>query len=352
MQFSTLLCNTIFWALVGIATCTEEERLQGEENWNFTNLVVFGDSLSDSGNLASFLRPQIPDFPDRASNGKVAVEYLAKKLHIELKPSFYLTSFDPSGTNYAVTGARCIPVDEPQVDEFENPASRIPFQVNTYLSSVSDSEGVPHADPDALYIVYGGGNDILDAYRMVKAGASADDVSNHLHRAAASCADSARALIDAGARYIIQVGAPNVGDTPRITLTGERSLEDFAKALTLTFNIAMDIEMLHVEDDTGIDVVTVDTFTLIQTALSKGLQANEPCIISPFLSGIPEANPMIAPGAVPFDTCVLPKADGFVFYDEIHPTTAAHKITSREIWRSLKRTIRRNKDFPYISAGF
>jgi phospholipase/lecithinase/hemolysin len=56
----------------------------------FTELVVFGDSLSDTGNAGRF------------SNGPVWVEHLAKSLGLPLRPS------RAGGTNHAVGGARAV----------------------------------------------------------------------------------------------------------------------------------------------------------------------------------------------------------------------------------------------------
>src|SRR3954468_5021943 len=54
----------------------------------FEHLVVFGDSLSDTGNAGRF------------SNGPVWVEYLADRLGLTLSPS------QRGGSNFAVGGAR------------------------------------------------------------------------------------------------------------------------------------------------------------------------------------------------------------------------------------------------------
>ena len=75
---------------------------------SFSNIYIFGDSLSDTGNLAAF-----PDFNflnqppyDRGfSNGPRAVEFLAEALGLSADPSLYLTGLSV-GTNYAVAGAR------------------------------------------------------------------------------------------------------------------------------------------------------------------------------------------------------------------------------------------------------
>lgn len=72
---------------------------------SLSNLFVFGDSLSDSGNARELTHgafPPTPPYQNRFSDGKVAVEYLWDHFN----PSD--TSFSPSlkgGTNYAIGGA-------------------------------------------------------------------------------------------------------------------------------------------------------------------------------------------------------------------------------------------------------
>src|SRR5688500_10530276 len=74
-----------------------------------TILYVAGDSLSDQGNGFNLTGGTFPPPPydERASNGPVAVEYLASALGVPLTPS------TTGGTNYAVVGAATGPVGIP-----------------------------------------------------------------------------------------------------------------------------------------------------------------------------------------------------------------------------------------------
>jgi len=54
---------------------------------DFSNIVIFGDSLSDNGNLYAQTKKLVPDarqyYQGRFSNGPVWVEYLADTLQID-----------------------------------------------------------------------------------------------------------------------------------------------------------------------------------------------------------------------------------------------------------------------------
>ena len=73
---------------------------------DITQIVVFGDSLSDSGNSFTLTGGIIPPDPPydsgRFSNGPVALEYLAEDLELTLD----LYYDDEEGNNFAVGGAR------------------------------------------------------------------------------------------------------------------------------------------------------------------------------------------------------------------------------------------------------
>ena len=75
----------------------------------FTKLIVFGDSLSDNGNLLGLtggLAPASPYFQGHASNGPVAVEYLSLALGLgPLVPAVVLLNSQPQGLGLAAHDA-------------------------------------------------------------------------------------------------------------------------------------------------------------------------------------------------------------------------------------------------------
>ncbi|NNF16823.1 MAG: hypothetical protein HKN70_08740, partial [Gammaproteobacteria bacterium] len=123
---------------------------------SYTSLVVFGDSLSDSGNLSDlflgFLGPDdeyadsrfTSDFTD-GTPGLVWVEHLAGLMGLTLDNSV------AGGTNYAFGGATAsgMGATPPSISD----------QLGLYMSDLMMS-GVG-LDDTGLFVVWAGGNDVL-----------------------------------------------------------------------------------------------------------------------------------------------------------------------------------------------
>ena len=186
---------------------------------DFSAEYVFGDSLSDNGNLAELLNvenyaehgyyfgnfPNPPSFHDSFTNGPVAVAGLAQNLGLSLTPSLWVTGFkDPAGlfggpsfvpgTNYAVAGA---------LSATPSPVSiNLLSQVGAYSAYASG-----HADPNALYVVMIGGNDVRDA-ALDGTGVGAVTAGVDAELAAIST------LSGEDAKHFLVVNVPNVGIIP------------------------------------------------------------------------------------------------------------------------------------------
>jgi phospholipase/lecithinase/hemolysin len=122
-------------------------------------LYVFGDSYCDVGNIFTATggaEPPAPYYNGRFSNGPIWLDHVAGFLGVLFQPSLL------SGTDYAFGGAW---VTAPQ-PIFGGTIPSVPEQVELYLSQHGSK-----ADPNALYIIEGGGNDILGA-----TGADADEL--------------------------------------------------------------------------------------------------------------------------------------------------------------------------------
>ena len=162
----------------------------------------FGDSLSDTGNLGLV-------FSDKT----VAVENVAAALGYPMIPSM------KGGNNFAVGGTTGKEI-------YASVTSPTPYMPdgpgeaqNTYFMRYGGS-----ANKNALYMLIGGGN---DAKYIVSGARSLSEVATNL-------VNSAKSLSGYGARYIIMLNVPDVGDTPG----GPNYLEGTAPQLTAA-SIAM-----------------------------------------------------------------------------------------------------------------
>jgi outer membrane lipase/esterase len=178
----------------------------------YSNMYVFGDSLSDTGNLSILTggtQPPAgqPYFNGRFSDGPVWVEHLAAGLGLAADA----TASFAGGKNYAIAGARTGAVAPPG-----NPPG--------VLAQVAGLWAPTHAvaDANALYVVVGGGNDMRDA-RTAFSGNTAADAAGR--QAAAQTAvnnlySSLALLASRGAKHVLLANLPDLGQTPEAALLG------------------------------------------------------------------------------------------------------------------------------------
>lgn len=236
---------------------------------NFKEVYVFGDSLSDIGNMHSIDRKGAPT--GRATDGKVAVETLSQKLGICQSSSLHLVTDHAPGCNWAVRGARSVPLDVPPLlpssssssaDDVDVPEHRLPAQISAFLDRHAKNH-VPGGE-DTLYVLTTGYEDVIDATTAVDRGLTQMwEAKRHLELAASSVAGAVRALIDGGARYVMVVGPPSAADAPRFADTGLKGWKNRARRagrLTEDLYGYTESAIEQVECDTGVDVVLVDVY--------------------------------------------------------------------------------------------
>lgn len=149
------------------------------------SLTVFGDSLSDTGNVGRFTY-------DSASH-PLYDEIIARDAGLMLQPS------SQGGSNYAAGGAVAVPALNPQFNTQD--------QVARYLSSTNG-----RADSNGLYIHWIGGNDLAAATLIPSPSLALSLVDN----SAGAAASQVSALLNAGAGMVIVPTVPNVGATPAL----------------------------------------------------------------------------------------------------------------------------------------
>jgi outer membrane lipase/esterase len=270
----------------------------------YTAEYVFGDSLSDNGNLAAFLRtpfPNPPSFHDSFTNGPVAVDVLAQSLGLPLNPSLWLTGTTGPGTNYAVAGATSVsPPPSPTT-----PPINLLDQVGAFSAHVGNV-----ADPSALYVVMIGGNDVRNAVLPGGGGLPAVQagVKAELGAIAALSAEDAK-------NFLI-VNVPNVGLIPEFaqdnpTLAAAATSDSVSYDNMLAAGLATLDPTLPA--GTSLDEFNLFAFntTLLANAMSLGFtNTKDRCYTkTPFSAATSAA---CGPNAE--------NIDSLVYWDDIHPT--------------------------------
>lgn len=254
--------------------------------FGFTHTYVFGDSLSDTGNLFTLTGGLVPPPPyaQRLSNGPVWVEYLAPKLGTPLT-SFAIAGASTGTTNTTIPALGGI---SNQIDVFN------------LLN--------PVADPDALYILWGGANDYLGG-RQTDPTIPVTNLTN-----------SVLALFGAGARNIAVANLPNLGRLPGTS--DDPMVSQGLSTLTSVHNalLAQSLSALEANPALGpqLNVLALDINALFSDAIanpaSYGLtNVTNSCIFPP---------PLVVPPGTPISIC--PNPDEYLFWDDIHPTTTTH----------------------------
>ena len=114
---------------------------------DYSAVVVFGDSLSDSGNVAQGLPLGLPSGSSFTTKpDPVWAELVAEHFDASGLPS------GADGTNYTVGGACVNP---------NNPCNRLIPGIGAQIDLHLMSRPTGAADPDALYALWAGSNDLV-----------------------------------------------------------------------------------------------------------------------------------------------------------------------------------------------
>lgn len=282
-------------------------------------LVVFGDSLSDSGNMAaagyydpaqvvsgnSYVPTSTYAPSGTYSNGPVWVSSFAAAMGWTIEAS--LTS--PLGTNFAFGGARITGSAVPSLLE----------QTQDYLGRVSG-----RADANALYVVAGGGNDARDAVASygaayvaaLMAGAAdphaeavAASLPGAIHSYVLGMSTILGSLLEAGATNVLVWNLPYLGAVPAVQATGLGAVADgIAQAL----NAALAQVLATVPA-----VQLFDLYGLGKSYVEEGADFGF-------------TNVSDACGAAAGADCST-----WLWWDGIHPTTATHQLIASAMVRAV-----------------
>ncbi len=259
----------------------------------YSALYAFGDSLSDTGNVNIITGgvPLAPYAPGRFTNGPVWVETLAANLGLSANPALA-----PGGTNWAFGGAPTGPPYTQSVPYITQQVSGGFAPLPGYLQTTGGL-----ADPNALYVVWGGGND-------VRQGSITGSVAN--------ISTAITALATAGAQNFLVMNLPNIGLTPEAQAGGPAAVAG-AQFLSVTFNAQLIAATAGLRSSLGISIIDVDVFAFLNNTIANAGSLGITNTTGRCYSG---ATGVGGPGTV----CANPNE--YVFWDGIHPTARAHQL--------------------------
>jgi phospholipase/lecithinase/hemolysin len=319
-------------------------------------IIIFGDSLSDNGNLYRFTLdtqklinffPIIPKSPPyyqgRFSNGPVWIEMLAKKLNLspEAKAQF---------ENFAYGGS--------WVESFNESLQKFPMdltsEVNHYLGNASHSHDL-YRDRH-LYVIWGGGNDYLDGRRDLEFATTntVNIINNNIHT-----------LIQDGAKYFLILNLPDLGLTPSANAKGSDFVSQLSELSRLHNTKLATLLLQERNNHPGIKLMTVDIAGIFKELMLNPeryqiLNTKQPCYNNGYnlakkdfttskeFKALQEGNintqhnPSLEAvfmtslqSALGYEPC--PNPNQYLFWDQVHPTKIMHAFIAQAAFAVLEK---------------
>lgn len=279
-------------ALFALAFQTGGASAAAQTGQSINQVVVLGDSWSDNGNLYALTgNPGPPYWQGRASNGPVAVEYLAQRLGVPL------SDFAWGG---ATTGVGNI-ADGGTVDELG--AFGLPGMTTTFQDYFSANP----VDPKALYVLWGGAQD----FRAALANPAQAPVV--IGKAVTNLVTMAGTLQALGATQILVFNVLDFAQAPAF-LHMDPQILYFITQGTLAFNQALKANLPP-------GVHYFDVFSRISDIIAYPEEYGFSNITDQLI---------LTPGEDP---------NKYFWWDGVHPTTAGHAIIANALYQSVAPTV-------------
>lgn len=259
----------------------------------YDQVVVFGDSLSDNGNLAQKFGGAVPAAPydnGRFSNGPVAVEVMAAKLGTPLVDYAYGGALTGTGNQFQTQN---------------------PLVANTgMLSQVNNYVAGGAASANSLYVVWGGGNDFLAAI----ASNNFSNMSSVVTTAVTNLVTEVGTLYGAGARDFLVPLLPDLATT--FYGTSGAIPASLLTSLSTSFNGALTTQLSNLQaHSAGMNLTVFDTPTVL-AGVRAGLVASGGNVTDRCWTGDYTGANSTAP------VCANP--DQYYLFDKVHPTAYVH----------------------------
>ena len=290
---------------------------QGTSSYtSFSQTVFFGDSLTDSGFYQPFLVANFGPAAGTAARfttnpGLVWAEFVADYYGTNATPALQLTPTGivaAGGDNYAAGGATISPGPGFPPTPPTQFAPSLTTQVNTYLAANGG-----RANPNALYTIWGGANDLF--FNL----AGATTQAQFLGAAGAEVA-LIGTLENAGARYVLVPNLPDVGLTPFGLSQGPAGSAGITQ-----LSAGYSATLFGGLQAAGLRVIPIDVFHFLREITADPGTYGFTNVTTPACGAAP------ALGCNPANFADPSAAETYAYADDVHPTTASHRLLSQYV---------------------
>ncbi len=304
-------------------------------------IIIFGDSLSDNGNLYSLTLHLIPKssvyYKGHFTNGRVWAEELA--VNLNLNPDDINQFVD-----YAYGGAWA----EPFYDSHSLVVPGLGSQLSKYIKYAKNDRHIA----DHLFIIWCGGNDYLAGRSNIHYATT--NTVNHIF-------EQVDVLIGLGAKQILLLNLPDLGKTPYAINHDDKSHSSHLSLLTQLHNQKLLQKIIDGDVERSLaQIYYFDVYAYFNDAIQHpekyGItHTKEACYPGSYLPwGRIENNDELytlnkmhinvlnevdlreayingLSSATPCDT-----PDKYVYWDRVHPTTKVAKVLAQAVALSLE----------------
>jgi phospholipase/lecithinase/hemolysin len=271
----------------------------------FSAIYAFGDSLTDAGNVSLATLgtvPVSPPYDHVFSNGPVWVQDLAQTLGLPaVGPSL------SGGTDFAYGGADTGATPNHTV----NPTD-LPSQISQFTDQVASPQ------PNALYALWIGSNDVLDITNNVT---SPTQQQTDVTDAVANEVTVIQSLAARGAQDFVVLNVPDLGKTPQ-----EQAHAATATALSTLYDTDLATAIQGLTASGALKIDLVDTFSLINQAIANPAAYGFTNVTDPAWTGtLTSAS----------SGTLSSNAASYLFFDRLHPTAQAHALVAADVGQTL-----------------
>lgn len=274
--------------MLGLAAAPPRAQAKSEP---FSHIIVFGDSLSDTGNYyrLSGGSPPPPYDDGRFCNGPIWVEYLGAGLGMQYQPA----------DNFAVGGATTGTFNVN--DGFAGKTyPGLQDEITTFQAMA------PVTEPErALYVVQAGANDFFLA---LTEGTSPETL---ITTGVGNTLAAVQRLAGSGAQFILVMNVPDLGVTP-LGLSLGADEAPMLTQLCAAYNQALESALDQLAQ-AGTQTIRLDAFAVLDQMASTPAAYGFSNVTTPWVLDPSAGSP-----------------DQFLFWDTVHPTTGAHRVLAHQ----------------------